>query len=289
MTSPGDTSAWLERQDGTTVAVQGACSIGRAETNQVVLADGKASRKHAVIHRQGESEYWLVDLGSSNGTYLNGRRVPQPVALSDGATIQIGNSTLRFRRASAPSDDGAGHVTISQPTLVDIRTVPCWLLLADIADSTGLSNRVPAEQLPMIIGRWFAETKQVVEAHGGAINKYLGDGFFAYWPSTAATIPRLASAIQGLKELQAVGTPRFRLVVHHGQVLMGGGPSLGEESLSGSDVNFIFRMEKLAGGLAQPCLMSETAAAGLVGHVPATAVGSHPLSGFPGTYPFLSF
>ena len=43
------------------VTIQGACSIGRAETNQVVLADGKASRKHAVIHRQGKASIgWSI-------------------------------------------------------------------------------------------------------------------------------------------------------------------------------------------------------------------------------------
>ena len=288
MTNTRDAQAWLERQDGSMVPVHGACAIGRADSNQLVLSDGKASRKHAVIHRQGDNEFWLVDLGSSNGTYLNGRRVPQPIALNDGATIQIGNSVLRFRQVW-DSDGPAGEPVASQATLVDIRSVSCWLMLADIADSTGLGKELPPEQLPVVIGRWFADSKQVVEANGGAINKYLGDGFFAYWPSTATTVPRLATAISGLKTLQESGRPRFRLVVHHGQVLMGGGPSMGEESLSGSDVNFIFRMEKLAAALKQDCLMSEAAATGLGNQVSAQPVGDHPLSGFAGSYNFLSF
>lgn len=288
MTHSRDAQAWLERTDGSLVPVTGACAIGRAETNQLVLTDGKASRKHAVIHRQGENEFWLVDLGSSNGTYLNGRRVPQPVALSDGATIQIGNSLLRFRQAWTPPGP-TDESSLSQPTLMDIRSVPCWLLLADIADSTALSVSVPPDQLPVIVGRWFAEAKQVVETSGGSINKYLGDGFFAYWTSAAATIPQLSSALDGLKELQKTGRPLFRVVIHHGAVLMGGGPSLGEESLSGPEVNFVFRMEKLAAALHQPCLMSEAAAAGLRGQRSTVPAGSHPLPGFAGAFLFLSF
>ena len=52
---------------------------------------------------------------------------------------------------------------------------------------------------------------------------------------------------------------------------------------------FHLPMEKLAGSLQHACLMSEAAATGLAGHVASTKGGSHPLSGFPGSYPFLSF
>ena len=83
---------------------------------------------------------------------------------------------------------------------------PCWLLLADIADSTGLSNRVPAEQLPMIIGRWFAETKQVVEAHGGRSTNIWGR-ILCLLAVHGLNHSRLSAAIQGLKELQAAERP----------------------------------------------------------------------------------
>jgi class 3 adenylate cyclase len=52
-----------------------------------------------------------------------------------------------------------------------------------------------------------------------------------------------------LKQAQARNKPRFRLALHCGSVAIGGVPSMGEESLMGKDVNFVFRMEKLAGSL----------------------------------------
>src|SRR5262249_3620777 len=63
--------AWLEQTNIGRVEISGTCSIGRAPSNQVVLMDDKVSRRHAVIHAQDVEEFWLVDLGSSNGTYLN--------------------------------------------------------------------------------------------------------------------------------------------------------------------------------------------------------------------------
>ena len=288
MMEPYEVPAWLERDDASTVPVMGSCSIGRAPGNQFVLADEKASRKHALIHRQGENEYWLVDLGSSNGSYLDGRRVSQPMALRDGSVIRIGASTLLFRQSTGTSSPGA-EPHWSEGTVHDIRIAPCWLLLADIEGSTELSRSLPAHQLPVITGRWFSECKQVIEANGGSINKYLGDGFFAYWIDIEGTITRLVGALTDLKRLQAAEQPRFRVVLHHGDVSMGGVASMGEESLSGPEVNFVFRMEKLAGGLEHLTLLSEVAGARLGDRLPVQPVGRHALSGFEGEFAFLTF
>ena len=73
MHNPVAAIAWLELQDGSQKPIGNSCSIGRSDTNQIVLADSKVSRRHSIVHSQGEKEFWLVDLGSSNGTYLNGR------------------------------------------------------------------------------------------------------------------------------------------------------------------------------------------------------------------------
>jgi adenylate cyclase len=280
--------AWLQRDDTSTVNVMGSCSIGRAPGNQVVLADEKASRKHALIHRQGEHEYWLVDLGSSNGSYLDGRRVSQPVALRDGSVIRIGSSMLVFRQRFAPSSS-SDELDWTKGTLHDIRISPCWLLLADIEGSTELSRGVSADQLPVVTGRWFSECKRAIEANGGVINKYLGDGFFAYWIDVEGTLTGLIGALEELKRLQAAEQPRFRVVLHHGDVSMGGAASMGEESLSGPEVNFVFRMEKLAGSLEHRGMMSEAANAKIDGRLPAEAAGRHALSGFEGDFAFLTF
>jgi adenylate cyclase len=281
-----DHAAWLEREDTSLVPVSASCSIGRAPGNHLILTDDKASRKHALIHRQGEHEYWLVDLGSSNGSYLDGRRVSQPVALRDGAIIRIGTSTLTFRqRATAQAANDQEFIG----TVYDIRVAPCWLMLADIEGSTELSRQIPADQLPILTGRWFSSCRQVVEDHRGVVNKYLGDGFLAYWPSLPHAADALIEALGGLRRLQNAAPPRFRIVLHYGDVSLGGAASAGEESLSGPEVNFIFRMEKLAGSLSESKLISRAAHAELGNRLPAMPVGSHPLNGFEGTFEFFTF
>jgi adenylate cyclase len=205
-----------------------------------------------------------------------------------GDQIKIGDHLFTFRLNDA---DGAGPTQANvEQTVQEIKTVNCWLLVADIESSTQMAHRLPAEELPQITGRWLSTCKQLVEDNGGTINKFLGDGFFAYWYGDDGTDGNFSAAISALRKIQDGEQPRFRMVAHFGRVFIGGGVSLGEESLFGSDVNFVFRMEKLAGLLGVPRLLSEAAKARLAAHAPAsTDMGRHPLSGFDGEHTFHSF
>ncbi len=78
-------------------------TIGRDEENDLVLDDRRVSRRHAEI-RLRLRRHTLYDLQSTNGTYVNGRRVAE-VVLSDGDRIAIGGSemVLQQQEASAAS------------------------------------------------------------------------------------------------------------------------------------------------------------------------------------------
>src|ERR1041384_5912418 len=79
-----DIAAWLEDADRKSHPIRGACSLGRSASNQVPLPDERVSRRHAVIQSQLEDEFWLVDFGSRNGSYVNDIRVAQPTRLRNG-------------------------------------------------------------------------------------------------------------------------------------------------------------------------------------------------------------
>lgn len=70
--------------------------LGRNHDNDICLSDGQASRYHALIQRQNEG-YILSDLGSGNGTYLNGQRLTAPARLTGDAIISIGNTQLEVQ------------------------------------------------------------------------------------------------------------------------------------------------------------------------------------------------
>ena len=89
--------AWLEASDGKRHTLHGSSSLGRTGANRIVLDSPKVSRQHALIHLQNIGEFWLIDFGSSNGTFLNKRRIHHPVRLSDGDQITVGDSVFKFR------------------------------------------------------------------------------------------------------------------------------------------------------------------------------------------------
>jgi hypothetical protein len=71
-------------------------SLGRAPINTVYLADSFASNEHALITYRG-GNWWLEDRNSSNGTFLNGSPVSEPVIVSSGDLIGVGRVTLRLQ------------------------------------------------------------------------------------------------------------------------------------------------------------------------------------------------
>ncbi len=275
----------LERADGTMIPLQGNLTLGRAVTNSLVLASGKASRRHASIHAQDGGEFWLIDLGSANGTYLNGNRVIHPMRLQDQDTIELAGEQFTFRQESAAQADEFSDDTI--PTVPRIKQHRCWLLVADIEQFTQLSQELAAEDLAVVVGKWVRDSREAIEKFGGVINKYLGDGYLAFWRDGKDVSAQVAAALAAIEALQAASEVKFRLVLHFGDVVFGGAASLGEECLMGPEVNFVFRMEKVAGTAGVPIMCSGAARAKLGSLMRCEAIeGGHELKGFAGEHRF---
>src|SRR6476620_11796832 len=278
MRVPPEEGAWLEAADGTRHLIKGSCSLGRAGANTIVLESPKVSRRHALIHLQNIGELWLIDFASRNGTFLNRRRIHRPIRLSDGDQITIGDQVFKLRQPVAVSE--AYKTDVMQGTAWEIENIPCWLLVADIRGFSPLSRQMRSEDLDVLVGTWMLSCKEIVENHQGIINTYLGDGFLAYWRESTTTPKKIVAVISALKELQRNKSPASRLVVHFGPVAIGGVASMGEESLIGSEVNLIFRLEKLASSLGEHCCMSEAARTKLHGLVSPRSLGEFELKGF---------
>jgi hypothetical protein len=86
----------------------GSNILGRSAENDVSLPDDTVSARHASIaYRDGQ--WWLEDLGSANGTLLNGARIEQALVISSGDKITLGRVRLVFRdglpRPEGPTPD----------------------------------------------------------------------------------------------------------------------------------------------------------------------------------------
>ena len=107
-------------------------SIGRSREADIPLLDDKASRVHCGI-RLSEGQFYLKDLKSRNGTYINGQRVEDTVKIQPGDRIQVGSTVFVLEEASVQEDsakgigavqddmdDGKGYTTILKEIVEDI-------------------------------------------------------------------------------------------------------------------------------------------------------------------------
>ncbi len=93
-----------------TVAGSGG-TIGRHEDNTIVLADARLSRRHARLAIEGGALV-VTDLGSANGTRVNGQPVTGSRALRPGDRIELGATTLRVEGPGVPVAGGVGDATV---------------------------------------------------------------------------------------------------------------------------------------------------------------------------------
>jgi pSer/pThr/pTyr-binding forkhead associated (FHA) protein len=96
--------------------------VGRGPDSGLVLDHPSVSRRHAGLRIDGGGKIVLADLGSSNGTLLNGRRITQPVVVQPGDTIEVGPFELLVgpaARAPKAPQDRRGLSETSEDALVE--------------------------------------------------------------------------------------------------------------------------------------------------------------------------
>jgi adenylate cyclase len=176
---------------------------------------------------------------------------------------------------------------MARPTIVEVRHLTCWLLIADIEDSTQLLRELSPEDATRIIGRWLSACAKIIDQEQGDLDKFLGDGFLAYWLAGNSAAASVVAALAALKTLQEAADLPFRIVLHYAQV--SSAAPIGGQSLTGKEVNFVFRLEKLAGRLRQRRMLSEPAHAAINPLLPSTFNGRYALQGFVGEFPVYCF
>ena len=84
-------------QKGRSFELNGELTVGRAAGCQVALEDNYVSQLHARVFTR-DGGVWVEDLGSTNGTYVNDRRVSSPLAVRRGDQLKVGSTVLELKR-----------------------------------------------------------------------------------------------------------------------------------------------------------------------------------------------
>ena len=151
-----------------TIDIDKSLSIGRSDSNDLVLATSQISRQHAKINRIGEQLY-VQDLGSSNGTFINGERIGTD-AHALQATDELAFADLVFLVVNAPVDalDGASFLDSLQnienftPT-TDIHTQTESTASVEVISPNAASNAAPV--IDVVTTQDFLPSEQMSNTH----------------------------------------------------------------------------------------------------------------------------
>lgn len=177
--------------------------IGRTAGADIVIPDPRVSRRHACIRKNGEGSFEVVDLGSRDGTFLDGERVRQ-APLQNGSKVGIGGRILKF--SLLDRSDVAYQARIVQMIHVDeltglltkrsfyraleteiIRTEryehPLAVLMIDLDHFKRINDtfgHLVGSQCLAEVGRLIRESTRVIDVNG----RYGGEEFVSFLPET---------------------------------------------------------------------------------------------------------
>lgn len=170
-------------QETIEVHIGNTALVGRTRDNTICLAQcPQASRQHAVIRSHNAFQYQIMDLGSRNGTFVNGSRVVMPVTLNSGDRIRVGSAELLFVQEEEMETEDFGGVTMAASSDASIQTSQAVsILVCDIRGFSSMSEVLPEAEVARTLGKWFREAGKLIFSSGGTIDKFIGDAMLAYW------------------------------------------------------------------------------------------------------------
>ncbi|NJM58291.1 MAG: adenylate/guanylate cyclase domain-containing protein [Synechococcales cyanobacterium RU_4_20] len=275
--------------------VNGYCwKIGRSDDNDLVLVDRWISRNHAMLQQMGNSEpnadaYYLIDLGSRNGTFINTRRVSTPALLSHGDRLTFGQTEVEFHHpahqqpGAARLGDGL-HEHTATATLHVRRLIS--VLVLDIRDFTVLTQKIDENVLSELVGSWFRQAGQIIQQHGSWVDKYIGDAVMAVWIHGSQQIEpqevmQILQALNDLYEMTEELQKRFSLPFHlrvgaginSGYAMVGnaGSSQRPDYTALGDTVNAAFRLESSTKEIKADVALGRDTYGYLIQHFPNTA------------------
>lgn len=242
-------------------------TLGRDKNSDIVLKDLMASRNHAMIRRLGSADYYLIDSGSSNGSFINGRRITSPKLLNNGDIICIGKIELIFEQVK--SQNNLADTWSMQETIISDSPIikQITVLVADIRGFTSLSEQVDIRTLTRFMNSWFNEISTVIYENNGTVDKFIGDCVFARWETSTdekdAVIDALSAAV-GIKRITDELNDKFSEIQDKVKIGVGintGAASMGngqDNTALGDAVNTAFRLESATKVLKKNIVLSES-------------------------------
>lgn len=236
-------------------------SIGRGKNADILIEDATVSRNHAIIKLIGQ-KYYVIDSGSSNGTFKDGKKLYNPTLLEDKSLIQFGNIQIIFYE-DILEDDEDDETMISFDSNVIINSI---VLVADIKGYTSFSESVDIQIVSKFMSLWLKYTSECVEKNKGYVDSFIGDCIYARWDAKIDDKDLILDIIKISKQLNDI-TLDISAKVTNGEykLSLGAGINMGDVVTGtqtnntglGDTVNTTFRLEATTRGLNCDLVISE--------------------------------
>ncbi len=270
--------------------------IGRSQDATIRLLDTGVSRQHATIRRDGK-QFWLADLGSANGSFINDVAVATARVLRHNDHLQFGATVFVFdhEESDITKELTGTRTQVINTVAMPVKSLKATLLVGDLKNFTSISAQLTAEEVAAMLREWYADCEAILKPRGAIIDKFIGDGVFAYWPSADDDARlRATEAARLLSGPPVTPSPTRRWLREHlgiavtchvglniGSVALGA-MGRGVNTAVGEAVNVTFRIEALTRKLAQPVLASAAFVQGSRAVEPLYhSLGVHTLKGQP--------
>jgi adenylate cyclase len=243
-------------------------AIGRGDGCTVLLDSRSVSRLHALIQRKDGGDLALVDLGSRNGSFVNGSRVSFPSVLNDKDRLVFGDQELVFRYPSRGDSIMASVSTDTrnEPTTALHTHSLATIMVVDIRDFTPLARTLPESLLSQTIGTWFLRSGQITQRMGSWAQKYIGDAVMAVWvhDNLRQVSVDLLRTLRAISEINAATEEISRTLPLPAPLRIGAGVNTGPAIIGGTDytalgdtVNAAFRLESATKSLGMGVAIGE--------------------------------
>ncbi|MCG6969788.1 MAG: FHA domain-containing protein [Gammaproteobacteria bacterium] len=244
-------------------------TVGRDFSSDLVLDDKVVSRNHAIIRQLGGGDYFVIDSGSSNGTFVNSSRITVPTKLHDGDVLSFGSLEVKFvsgeNSVLTPDEE-----QLDDTAIMTRRTsiVPITILISDIRGFTSLSESIPIQQLTKLMNDWFHAVSDCVHANRGIVDKFIGDCVYARWQHDIGTDHSVILALHtayGINQVTHSLYEKYPILPHPLRVGVGinngqAAVNVGQESTAiGDAVNLAFRLESATKEINKDIVISKSA------------------------------
>ena len=289
-----ETMGGVERQEILSLHEGSTIRVGRARTNDIPIHNRNVSRFHAVFSASA-SGVVLSDLSSLNGTFVNGVRISTPVDISSGDIVTIAETKITIKLNHG--DEVSGESEYGRTQTAQLTSVMVTVLVVDVCGYTKISEALPPKDVAQTMHVWFQKISEIVTAHGGGVDKYIGDCVMALWRGSRSNAERLANqafeaGLEMLEETEKLSVSEdwlhhdtipwdCRVAINTGEALMGtvGGAGRRDFTVLGDTVNVAFRLEGIGGKLGTKFILSEASAKLIDDKYPLVSLGEVEVEG----------